>query len=202
MPYITAKQRLRLHEGGIPQNAGELNYWITVILRQYIEENGESYQTYNDIIGALEGAKIELYERKIRDYEDIKIRSNGDVFEGKSSNTNLAWAGGFFEGEGCFYAHWYKPRKDGSRIYRTNATLVQNDLNLLEQFKNVVKCGIIYNEKNHYVWKCSKSEECKKMFDSLRPWLGSRRQNRFSELYENEQKQDFKYKRTFIKKNK
>lgn len=81
MPYITDKQKLRLHQGGIPQNAGELNYWLTVLIRQYIEENNESYQTYNDVMGALEGCKLELYRRKIVPYEDAKMNENGDVYD-------------------------------------------------------------------------------------------------------------------------
>ncbi len=80
MPYITDKQKLRLHEGGIPQNAGELNYWLTVHIRQYLEEKGESYQTYNDVLGVLNAIPHELYRRKIAPYEDKKIKENSDVY--------------------------------------------------------------------------------------------------------------------------
>jgi hypothetical protein len=34
---------------------------------------------YNDAIGALEGAKLELYRRYVSAYEDDKIKENGDV---------------------------------------------------------------------------------------------------------------------------
>jgi hypothetical protein len=34
----------------------------------------------NDIIGALEACKLEFYRRLVSHYEDIKIRSNGDVY--------------------------------------------------------------------------------------------------------------------------
>ncbi len=60
--------------------AGELNYSITLLLISYLETKGENYQTYNDMIGALEGAKMELYARKVRPYEDKKIDENGDVY--------------------------------------------------------------------------------------------------------------------------
>jgi hypothetical protein len=59
--------------------AGELNYALTMICREYIEDNGVSYQAYNDIIGALEGCKLEFYRRSVAPYEDIKISENGDV---------------------------------------------------------------------------------------------------------------------------
>ena len=59
--------------------AGTLNYLFTKIAHLYIKVKGENYQNYNDIIGALEGAKLELYRRKIVPYENKKIKSNGDV---------------------------------------------------------------------------------------------------------------------------
>ena len=45
-----------------------------------MEEKGEKYQIYNDIIGALECCKQEFYRRKIEEYENLKVKENGDVF--------------------------------------------------------------------------------------------------------------------------
>lgn len=39
-----------------------------------------SYQAINDIIGALESAKMEIYRRIAAAYEDQKILENSDVF--------------------------------------------------------------------------------------------------------------------------
>ena len=80
MPYVKEEARERLNNGSIPKKAGELNYSITRLIWSYILLKGESYQTYNDIIGALEGAKLELYRRRIAPYEDKKIDENGDVY--------------------------------------------------------------------------------------------------------------------------
>jgi hypothetical protein len=81
MPYIKKDKRRELAENSIcPRNVGELNYMWTMTIQMYLEEHGESYQTYNDIIGAMECCKLELYARKIRPYEDLKIKENGDVF--------------------------------------------------------------------------------------------------------------------------
>lgn len=77
MPYIPKEQRGLLT---IPCNAGGLNYKITTILLAYLAEKGECYQTFNDMMGALEGAKMELYRRKIAPYEDRKCAENGDVY--------------------------------------------------------------------------------------------------------------------------
>lgn len=81
MPYIKKEDRLLLlTDEKLPATAGELNYVLTMYTKAYLLKHGESYQTYNDIIGALEGAKLELYRRKIAPYEDIKIEQNGDVW--------------------------------------------------------------------------------------------------------------------------
>ena len=81
MPYIKVKSRVDIDSGlKIPATAGELNYVFTKAIINYLDFKGKSYQTFNDIIGALEGAKIELYRRKIASYEDLKIKENGDVY--------------------------------------------------------------------------------------------------------------------------
>lgn len=84
MPYIKGHNRESiLKERRDPQNAGELNYLITHILTCYLEWNGVCYQSFNDIIGALEGAKLEMYRRLVAGYEDQKIEENGDVYSDK-----------------------------------------------------------------------------------------------------------------------
>lgn len=80
MPYIDDEKKKLMEMGCLPATAGELNYAFTAVSIAYLEEKGESYQTYNDIIGALEGAKLELYRRKVSKYEDKKIKENGDVY--------------------------------------------------------------------------------------------------------------------------
>lgn len=80
MPYIKKHLRWNLDTGeALPTNPGELNYLITMVLRKYEEYTGTNYQSYNDMLGALEGAKLELYRRRVAPYEDVKITENGDV---------------------------------------------------------------------------------------------------------------------------
>lgn len=81
MPYITKQRRNDIDQGWLPNTAGELNYQITKIILEYLEDRGERYQTYNDIIGALECAKLELYRRKVIGYENVKKIQNGDVYD-------------------------------------------------------------------------------------------------------------------------
>lgn len=78
MPYIEKEGRRRVLMKGA-QSAGELNYLFTYWIKKYICDNGKKYQTYNDIIGALEGCKLEIYRREISPYEDMKMSRNGDV---------------------------------------------------------------------------------------------------------------------------
>lgn len=81
MPYIKARQReLLLGDDKFPENPGELNYMLSRLCQIYWQYNGHSYQNINDIIGALEGAKMEFYRRVVVPYEDQKIKENGDVY--------------------------------------------------------------------------------------------------------------------------
>jgi hypothetical protein len=60
--------------------SGFLNYCITKLVWSFIHSQSEKYDAYNAAIGALECAKLELYRRKVAEYEDGKIESNGDVY--------------------------------------------------------------------------------------------------------------------------
>ena len=87
MPYIKKEDRGQYNGyiknisnmvNKLPKDAksGHLNYIITKLLHMTIPIR---YNDYNNLIGMLECAKMELYRRKIAPYEDIKIEQNGDV---------------------------------------------------------------------------------------------------------------------------
>ena len=81
MPYILVKRRDDIvNAGDLPGNAGELNYKLTRICLEYLHTHSLKYSTINDIVGALEGAKLEFYRRVASPYEDKKIKENGDVY--------------------------------------------------------------------------------------------------------------------------
>lgn len=83
MPYITRHRREEIDKGGTPENAGELNYVITTTIIKYLHEltcgQPNTYADYNEIIGVLECAKLELFRRIVVPYENKKKRLNGDV---------------------------------------------------------------------------------------------------------------------------
>jgi len=86
MPYIAQDRRRAIVKKAYLDmteidKAGELNYAITILIQQYSHNKGKlSYQTINDIIGALEGVKQEFYRRVAVPYEEAKIKENGEVY--------------------------------------------------------------------------------------------------------------------------
>lgn len=78
MPYIEKEKRdfAKSH----PLNSGELNFAITKVINLYVQGKGLSYQNINDVMGALEGAKLEFYRRIAVPYENEKLAINGDVY--------------------------------------------------------------------------------------------------------------------------
>lgn len=81
MPYIKQKDRVKFQSTlPVPKTAGELNYLFTILSHAYWKYNGQNYQAFNDILGAFEGCKFELYRRMVAPYEDKKIEENGDVY--------------------------------------------------------------------------------------------------------------------------
>jgi hypothetical protein len=81
MPYIKKADRVSLNKYPLAtETPGELNYVLTRMIMAYRDTHPKTYQTINDIIGALEGAKLEFYRRISAPYEDTKIQENGDVY--------------------------------------------------------------------------------------------------------------------------
>jgi hypothetical protein len=62
MPYITEERRAAILAGAKPQDAGELNFAITTLVDNYLKDKGElRYSHLNEVVGALDCAKLELY---------------------------------------------------------------------------------------------------------------------------------------------
>jgi len=87
MPYIDQKSRAKFKAVMFPflvsaelnkLTAGELNYLFTRIIDRQLDN--ANYARYNEIIGALECCKLELYRRMIVPYEDKKKKENCDVY--------------------------------------------------------------------------------------------------------------------------
>ena len=82
MPYIPKKDRERLLAKEISRTPGELNFQITDLVNKFLyEANAENYAGFNAVVGTLECVKLELYRRRIAEYENAKIKQNGDVYK-------------------------------------------------------------------------------------------------------------------------
>lgn len=95
MPYIPQTQRNDVHEDlcaeGIdftPENAGELNYLVSELVNNYLRKKGVSYANVNEMIGALECCKLELYRVIAAPYEDEKADENGEVYTALDDEDN------------------------------------------------------------------------------------------------------------------
>lgn len=82
MPYIKKERKFINFALFLWVNTpGELTYVFQQAIRAYLETKGESYQTYAEILGALDGVRIDFVRRKIEPYEIKKEKENGDVWE-------------------------------------------------------------------------------------------------------------------------
>ncbi len=81
MPYIPQDDRRALTQDSprVPKTAGELNFALTTVVRRYLGPS-YNYAVLNDVLGALEGCKLEFYREVVAPYEDAKKAQNGRVY--------------------------------------------------------------------------------------------------------------------------
>ena len=85
MPYIKQEDRKQFHYLLLPHNAGpstpgEFNYCVSAFADRYLNTYGVTYRSINELVGALECVKLELYRRVAVQYENQKCADNGDVY--------------------------------------------------------------------------------------------------------------------------
>jgi hypothetical protein len=110
-------------------------------------------------------------------------------------DNNVAWAAGFFEGEGCFFLRRYQT-KQGVKL-AADASLNTTDKDVLERFHRVVGRGKIYVhrdadkpkkqgeiwKKSSWQWRCG-SDDAIEVAKLLLPFLGERRTEKALEMIE------------------
>src|SRR2546428_10320126 len=95
----------------------------------------------------------------------------------------LAWAAGFFDGEGCFtVCYEHHPNKDGSVYHYPKISISQSgNPRLLSQFRRILKFGKVTGPytKNHktakkprYQYRAGGFEKVQASLCLLWPWLG------------------------------
>ena len=80
MPYIPLFRHEEIRNGSPACTPGELNFQIIDCINRYLLGKPRKYKDYNEVIGVLECAKLELYRKVISKYEDKKCEENGEVF--------------------------------------------------------------------------------------------------------------------------
>ena len=92
----------------------------------------------------------------------------------------LAWAAGFFDGEGTTSylkkGSWMGPRM----------SVAQNNPETLERFQLAVQCGKIYEHttrKGMYSWNCQKKEDVEKVLNMLWPFLSNQKKEQALSVY-------------------
>ncbi len=82
MPYISQERRDAILSGADPKDAGELKFAITILVDKFLQNKGGlRYAHINEVVGAMECAKLELYRRLAVSYEDQKFVEAGDVYQ-------------------------------------------------------------------------------------------------------------------------
>lgn len=81
-PYIPKNERTPALTK--PENPGELNYTITMLIDEYLDPTANreppNYERLNSVMGVLSCIQHELYGRIIAAYENRKLAENGEVF--------------------------------------------------------------------------------------------------------------------------
>ena len=94
------------------------------------------------------------------------------------NNTEIAWAAGFFDGEGCSSS---RANGRGSRNH-PSLHVSQNNRDTLERFQAAVGgVGAIYERNNgrHFDWQAQTKESTKKAMEALWPYLGQHKKNQY-----------------------
>jgi hypothetical protein len=99
-----------------------------------------------------------------------------------STDAEIAWAAGLFEGEGCISLQ---------QRGKPALTLGMCDEDAVRRFHTIIGVGQVYgpyNDKNHpdwspkWVWKAVNRKDVPQVYMMLRPWLCQRRGQRFDQV--------------------
>lgn len=94
----------------------------------------------------------------------------------------VAWAGGLFEGEGCFTCDKHN-RSLSARISMTDEDPVRRVYHALGGMGYIISAQRVKNtRKLVWTWGCAGYEKFQAVVAMLWPWLGERRRKRAAEL--------------------
>lgn len=96
-------------------------------------------------------------------------------------STNLAWAAGFFDGEGCFHTSKpYKKKPNSKPRLHIAAIITQIHPEVLDRFCEILGVGSVRgpyqrggDRSNIWRYQTQRPAEVKYIYEMLYPWLGS-----------------------------
>lgn len=102
----------------------------------------------------------------------------------KPTDTDIAWAAGLFEGEGCLSFQKNPSAKGG---YTPRLWLNITDEDVIKRFQSVVGTGVysVQHKKDRkpiYKWRTARKSEVLRIMDMFEPYMGSRRTAKFQEV--------------------
>jgi len=86
---------------------------------------------------------------------------------------DIAWAAGFFDGEGTIYVSTL-----GGKGFQIQAGVSQNDPEALYKFKDIVGFGEVYHSKCSK-WLCGTCSDVEALYELLFPYLCSQKRRQF-----------------------
>lgn len=93
---------------------------------------------------------------------------------GTEITCDIAWAAGFFDGEGCIRnTHWTNKVNRNTR-YGLQITITQKHREPLDRFQRIFGCGKVYRHKDgHFVFSMAKLEEVDFVLEKMWPFMCS-----------------------------
>jgi hypothetical protein len=93
------------------------------------------------------------------------------------SQEELAWAAGFFDGEGHVGCHKHGSSKQQT-YYRMSLSIAQSDRRVLDRFQKAVDCGVVRgpykhgkNRIDYFMFNCQAKNDVHQIYNLLRPYL-------------------------------
>ncbi len=92
MPYISEDDKHKAAtdslNGDGAANPGTLTYELQQTICEYLLRHGLRYQQIAEVLGSLEGARLDFIERVVKPYEHNKRLVNGDVWPAHLTGVN------------------------------------------------------------------------------------------------------------------
>jgi hypothetical protein len=97
-----------------------------------------------------------------------------------ATREELAWAAGFFDGEGCVGAYAGPPSKGGVRRRYLRVSVAQKQRPLLDKYLGIFGCGAVYEDKRRPMHAYQASGRAAfDVVNRLWPWLGEQKRADF-----------------------